>query len=32
MSGEDPKCSDTVVVPSVDDHTDYFNMYTGCDW
>jgi len=30
-SGEDPNCSDTVIIPSISDHTEYFNMYTGCD-
>lgn len=32
-SGEDPNCSDSVstVNLSVDDHTYYFDRYTGCD-
>jgi len=29
-TGEDPTCSDTVVIPSIPDHTDYLNQYTGC--
>lgn len=27
---EDPTCSDSVKVPVVADHTNYFGFYTGC--
>jgi len=34
QGGEDPNCSDSLSNPldwSADAHTDYFNIYTGCD-
>lgn len=27
---EDPKCSDSVLIYSTSDHTNYFGIYTGC--
>jgi len=29
-SGEDPSCSDSILIPSIDNHLDYLNIHEGC--
>jgi len=31
LTGEDPKCADSIIMTSISDHTTYLGIPTGCD-